>query len=114
MFELTKAVVPVKAKTVNPLTLEAVRDWLKTKPGNEPYEYSDAGKCLAAQYNRSIGREYELSRVGTGFLLTLLATGTLISRKPRNFDERLEALAATARPRTFGGALKLVEKKLAA
>lgn len=42
----------------HPLSIEALVDWLETKSG--PYEYVNAADCLAAQYFKSIGMQYQL------------------------------------------------------
>src|SRR5690349_18723441 len=78
---------------VNPLSLEALIIWLEQKPSDKVYCYSDHGRCLAAQYNRSLGRKYHVQ---------------LIFDDPRpgsDFDYCLEWVAIQE-PRTFGAALK--------
>jgi hypothetical protein len=78
---------------VNPLSLEALIAWLEKKPAEKRYCYDDAGRCLAAQYNKSLGREYDVQWIG---------------REPTpdsSFDYCLEWIAIE-KPRTFGAALE--------
>lgn len=74
---------------VDPLSLDAVISWLEQQPSDKIYCYMDLGKCLAAQYNASIGREYIVASAGCGRTL---------------FDEELERIAVSE-PQTFGAAL---------
>lgn len=39
----------------NPLSLEALRDWIKTKPAAGEYCWHDPRSCLLGQYFKSIG-----------------------------------------------------------
>lgn len=75
---------------IDPLTIEAVIAWLERQPADQVYCYMDRGRCLAAQYNASIGRHYD------GCALSLTGDTT--------FDERLERIAVM-KPYTFGAAL---------
>jgi hypothetical protein len=85
-------------------TLGALIDWLETKDPAKPYCYGNPFNCLAAQYNRSIGRRYDVpGGIEDNF------------NKKWSFDKKLEWIAAnTARTvdtqRTFGGALKLAKE----
>lgn len=39
----------------NPQTLEALRDWLKTKPACERYDWTHPQQCLLGQYFKRLG-----------------------------------------------------------
>lgn len=39
----------------NPLTMESLRDWLKTKDPKEEYNYEDGGSCCLYQYYQEKG-----------------------------------------------------------
>lgn len=83
----------------NPKSMAAVVQWLETKNPEQEYDYCDSGECLAAQYNDSIGREYDLHwALGKGFFGSF-------SRRFNTFDYRLENVACDY-PRTFGAALE--------
>jgi hypothetical protein len=104
-----------KKATTDPLTLDALKAWLKTKPPEEHYEFADSHTCLAAQYNESIGREYELPSI-------LCMTRMLQSpfSKTWSFDHQLEWIGFHAMKvkvkafgtnfRNFGKALELTEE----
>jgi hypothetical protein len=63
--------------------------FLDGKLASEEYIYQDSGCCAAAQFNRSIGREYPV-------------TAALMDREFKStFDGRLENVAY-GHPRTFG------------
>ena len=42
----------------DPLSLEALIEWLEKQPQDKTYCYTEDGRCLAAQYNQHIGRQY--------------------------------------------------------
>ncbi len=72
--------------------------WLETKDPDEEYAYCNQFSCLAAQYNASIGRDYN--------------DGAVFSNAPSenpstyfSFDRRLERLASKT-PHNFGAALE--------
>lgn len=90
----------------DPLTLEALIAWLETKPADEVYCYMDLGRCLAAQYNASIGRQYYLN----GFADSLNKAKSITSASP--FDWQLEDIARR-QPYTFGAALSRARAMLA-
>lgn len=96
---------PVKA---DPLTLPALVAWLAKHPADKIYCYSDGGHCLAAQYNKAIGRAYCMSIIG----LVGDPDSTWI------FDDYLERIAvgeaADQSDWTFGGALERAKKFAAA
>lgn len=90
----------------DPLTLEALIAWLETKLADGTYCYMDTGRCLAAQYNASIGRQYNLGN----FIAGLIATMSTTSASP--FDWQLECIARRG-PYTFGAALSRAHAMLA-
>lgn len=67
-------------------SLADLEQWLMRHDPAETYWYNNPKECLAAQYNESIGRIYELPPSGT-------------------FNRQLENIASQF-PRTFGGALE--------
>ncbi len=73
-------------KVADPQSLGALITWLEPFPAKKPYCYTDSGKCLAAQYNKSIGRPYASTHLTP-------------------FDCDLE-LIALEEPHTFGAALE--------
>jgi hypothetical protein len=89
-----------KKVEVDPLSLPALIAWLETKPAGETYRYGRPSTCLAAQYNRSIGRQYET--VWTPFPPDRRAS----------FDYCLEWIAGVC-DRTFGDALRVAREFLA-
>ncbi len=66
--------------------------FLEANP-NTKYEYSSTDNCAAAQFNKSIGREYPLAH----------ALSESQSDNIRSFDGRLEK-AARQQPWNFGSA----------
>ncbi len=78
-----------------PGTWASVIAWLETKDPEERYSYWDSDSCLAAQYNDSIHRIYEVPFIGAIIRLPWRLMG---------FDGRLETLARYGE-RTFGAAL---------
>lgn len=72
----------------DPLSIEALIAWLEQQPGEAAYCYLSVGHCLAAQYNKSIRREYKPP----------------LYDKTGSFDQKLEWIACTGE-RTFAGAL---------
>jgi len=72
----------------DPLSIEALITWLELQPGEAAYCYSSVGHCLAAQYNKSIGRKYM----------------PVLYDRAGNFDNKLEWIACHGE-RTFAGAL---------
>jgi hypothetical protein len=91
-----------KPQINNPLSLDAVIAWLEKQPANQRYDYVDPHNCMAAQYNRSIGREYS-------------AASTILTARggESNFDTLLEEIAQGSgiiRTQKFGAALKRARK----
>jgi hypothetical protein len=78
---------------IDPLTLRALIAWLEKQPPEKIYCYGDTGRCLAAQYNQSLGRAY----------LPILLLGW--RGDCLKFDYDLEEIALTE-PHTFGAALE--------
>lgn len=66
--------------------------FLEGKPPGETYNYDNSSSCAAAQFNRSVGREY------------------CAVRTEQNFDGRLEKIAH-AQPWTFGALLERARKE---
>jgi hypothetical protein len=90
-----------KEVKVDPLSLPAVIAWLEKKPAQEKYRYGQPSTCLAAQYNRSIGRKYETVWV------------PFWPNRRASFDHCLEWIAVNADKRTFGDALRVARELLA-
>lgn len=78
-----------EAKT-DPLTLGALIAWLEQQPPDQKYSYGNPCRCLAHQYNASIGRSYTVVDLLTG--------------DPKTFDWMLEDIACDSYA-TFGSAL---------
>lgn len=86
-----------------PGTMASLIAWLETKDPNETYNYLDDKRCLAGQYNREMGRKYNVTHAmggfggGFGFFM--------------NFDRKMERIARNSQAfhdlknRTFGEAL---------
>jgi hypothetical protein len=74
---------------INPLTLEALISWLEKFPPEKTYDYMSVRWCLAARYNHSIKRKYEVSTTPW---------------RTVSFDDKLEYIALV-NPPTFGAAL---------
>lgn len=70
--------------------------WLKTRPMREAYQYSNSRCCLAAQFNRAVGREYHVA-TQRGDIRKHLDEGT--------FERVLEIIAGRS-PHTVLGALQ--------
>ncbi len=68
--------------------------WLETKDPEETYCYFDHGSCLAAQYNKAMGRPYDLNWAFGSSLFSYWS-----------FDRRMERLARNNVAKTFGAAL---------
>jgi hypothetical protein len=81
--------------TENPRTMAAVIAWLETKNPDEYYEYEDPENCLAAQYHRAKGMNY--NHYWTAFF--------------RPFNWRLEMIAC--KNWTFGAALRTAKARYA-
>lgn len=75
-----------------PGTWASVIAWLETKDPEEDYRYCNYETCLAAQYNRAVGRRYSTNRALSSNPLTYF-----------RFDRRLERLGKSSS--TFGEAL---------
>ena len=74
------------------LSIEGLIAWLKQMPADGVYDYWNWNNCLAAQYNRFIGRQYNYE--------------TASRRLPnRGFDLQIEKIAE-CKPWTFGAALE--------
>lgn len=73
----------------NPCTLDALITWLEKQPADQWYCYQLRGRCLAAQYNKHIGRRYRVP----------------IASPRGNFSQQLEYIAV-GEPHTFGAALE--------
>jgi|ERR1700722_6253995 len=89
------------------LSLAALVAWLEKQPRDRQYCYGDYGGCLAAQYNQSIGRRYNVTLVGH-------------RTKNKSFDHQLEWIAGGWKEneydvgeRTFGAALERAKAMLA-
>ena len=72
--------------------------FLEGKRASEKYDYQDKKCCAAAQFNKSIGREYPVSRAA------------LDCDTRKTFDGRLESIAAPF-PHTFGAMLFRARKE---
>lgn len=92
----------------NPQTLEALRDWLKTKPADEPYNWGHPQVCLLGQYFKHIGA-VRVSDLGWQDI-----SGN-VHLFPRQFvDVALDpGVACDFINATFGAALKRAEKLIA-
>jgi hypothetical protein len=98
-------------------TLEALIDWLETKPPEATYRYGDSRECLAAQYNQHIGAKYDVPA-----LHWMPFDGGDLKSEPWDpswgFNKKLEWVAFNAevtrvdgcKYRTFGDALKLAKE----
>lgn len=82
-----------------PGTMASLIAWLETKDPNETYNYLDNKQCLAGQYNREMGRKYNVANAMGGFGFFM------------NFDRKMERIARNyqaffdPKNRTFGAAL---------
>lgn len=81
----------------DPLSLDSLIAWLEKQRAGAVYCYEDHGQCLAAQYNRSIDRDYSAPLCGWP------------PTAEDDFDYRLEWIALQ-KPRTFGAALERARK----
>lgn len=88
----------------NPLSLESLRDWLRTKPVDEVYCWADAQTCLLGQYLKHIGA----IEIGSSYWLD--ANSNLHEISEQFFHV---ALHGHNLPHTFGAALERAEKIIA-
>lgn len=86
--------IPEQAHSVNALSIEGLISWLETCPAEKRYDYIDFKNCLAAQYLKTQGLVYEISR---------------ISGRKGEFLHVLEYISAGTTPKTFGNALTLAK-----
>jgi hypothetical protein len=94
-YKTEKPEAPVKA---DPFSLDALIAWLRTKPDNEGYCYMSTGECLAAQYHRFVGSEYDIGIIKDADLSQIDCVFNY------NFRQQMEWIAQL-HPRTFAGAL---------
>ncbi len=90
-----------KSKT-NPLTLDAAIAWMERQPADKSYAFVDFANCLAAQYNKSIERDYQTLMVSVSY--ELFSDPYMVAP----FDEQLELIAIGWKwddKHTFGAAL---------
>lgn len=73
--------------------------WLRKKPANKEYRYSDIGNCLLCQYLRSQGFRKLTADPWT------IYTPTQVFAIPRHLNK-----VAVDDPMTFGGALERAKK----
>lgn len=99
------ALPEVTAPQRDPMTLEALRDWLERQPARKRYCYGDRGRCLAAQYCGQIGVKYKVARLWDHD-----------EELDSTFEQHLERIAVQ-HPQTFGAAyercLTLIAKRTA-
>lgn len=56
MYQPDKLADLTQTTPVDPFSLDALIAWLRTKPGDEEYDWADVRNCLLCQYGMSIGR----------------------------------------------------------
>jgi len=78
---------------INSYSMDGLITWLEQQPANENYSYFSYTTCLAAQFNATCGREYE---VPNPFLFWRWHT----------FEHKLEYSVASAVPHNYGAALE--------
>lgn len=81
----------------NPLTLNAVIDWLKTKPADGEYVWIDSERCLVGTYLREIGVIHGRGDIMRGYNIIM---GGL----------RAYGHIAASYPHTYGAALQRAER----
>jgi hypothetical protein len=86
--------------------LRKLRDWLKTKPRDERYNYADPCNCANAQFYKALG--LKVSFVGNSYVL---ADGREF-RLPPGFDLVAAGNDMPEEDWTFGAALKRCERLL--
>ncbi|SRR5258706_5521918 len=98
-------------KTTKPkfMTMPHFIEWLRTKPADETYSYSNIHTCLIAQYLRAHGRWF-VSVGGRDYHCNKWSPfGWMIDRKlPEGFSD--VALDFSYQGNTFGKALERAEK----
>lgn len=84
----------------DPFTLDALIAWLRTRPGNEEYCWTNGGSCLYGQYG-------EFLRLGVSDASAYLAVINGFGVHGTYCNSLIEPFGnlAMGSPRTFGGAL---------
>lgn len=91
-----------QTKPADPLTLEALAAWLKTKPANKKYCYLSNGECLLAQYFRHAGINFD----------SMGASHYIASGCIKHLPYKLNQIAVH-QPHTFGAALARTRAEIA-